>query len=287
MARPHTLFVQAQHVPWHRGNEPDPRWDVETKILSQDEGTGALTAIMKVPAGFDLPGPVHFRCDFEFFVLDGSLEINGIEYTKDCYAYLPAGYRRDRNISTDGAVILALLHGFHSPIMGEPPAGLYREDKLIARVDAYDLEWQTGAAGSVTGKPLSPTIFTKKLRVDPETKEQTFLYAALPHHSPPPVMKGKFGHPMVEEIFVLSGEYVFGDAGRMGPGGYCWWGENEMHGPAGSEIGYNLFIRIYGGPLVNTFADEPAPFSFKPAHNPVLPERLKNFSAPYPWSDPW
>lgn len=287
MARPHTCFVQAQDIPWTRGVQPNPNWQVDFKILSQDADTSAMTTVMKVPAGFDFPGPTHLRCDFEFLVLDGAIEINGLEYTKDCYAFLPSGYRRDSNKSKDGAVLLALFHGFPNPILGAPPDGHFREDKLIKRLNVYEMDWLTGEAGSVTGKPLSPTIFTKKLRVDPDTQEQTFLYAALPHHAPPPIMKGKFGHPMIEEVFVLSGEYIFGDTGRMGPGGYCWWREDEMHGPAGSEIGYNLFIRIYGGPLVNKFSDVPSPFSFRPDHNPVLPDRLKDCAAPYPFSDPW
>lgn len=287
MARPHTCFVQAQEVPWIQGDEPDPAWEVDVKVLSKDDSDGGYTGILRIPPGFSLPGPVHFRCDFEFLVLDGAVEINGIEYTKDCYAFLPAGYRRDTNSSKQGAVLLALFDGFHHPIMGVPADGVYREEKLIPYLNAYEMEWQTGDAGSVTGKPLSPTIFTKKLRVDPETQEQTFLYAALPHHAPPPIMKGKFAHPMIEEVFVLSGEYVFGDTGRMGPGGYCWWREEEWHGPAGSEIGYNLFIRIYGGPLKNKFSDEESPFSFTPDHKPVLPDRLKDHAAPYPFADPW
>ena len=287
MSRPHTCFVQAQSIPWQPGNEANPDWRVDFKVLSKDDETDAMTAIMRVPAGFDLPGPSHFRCDFELFVLDGSLEINGVEYTKDCYAFLPAGNRRDSNTSPDGVIALVLFHGFPSPILGEPPDRLYRDDKLIQYINAYDLEWQTGAQGSVTGKPLSPTIFTKKLRVDPETEEQTFLYAALPHHQPPPIMKGKFAHPMIEEVFVLSGEYVFGDVGKMGPGGYCWWREDQWHGPAGSETGYNLFIRIYGGPLVNKFSDQDSLFSFAPTHKPILPERLKECDAPFPFTDPW
>lgn len=287
MARPHTCFIQAQAIPWIKGQEPNPSWEADVKILSRDDENGGYTGILKIPPGFNLPGPVHFRCDFEFFVLDGALEINGVEYAKDSYAYLPAGYRRDSNRSETGAVVLALFHGFHHPIMGEAPPGTYREEQLILRLNAYDLDWTTGEAGSVTGKPLSPTIFTKKLRYDPETDEQTFLYAALPHHAPPPIMKGKFAHPMIEEVFVLSGEYVFGDVGRMGPGGYCWWREEEWHGPAGSETGYNLFIRIYGGPLKNKFSDKAAPFSFRPDHKPALPEDLKDFGAPFPFSDPW
>ena len=287
MARPHTCFVQAQSIPWRHGKEPNPAWETDVKILSRDDNDEGYTCIMKVPAGYDLPGPVHFRCNFEFFVLDGAVEINGIKYTKDCYAFLPAGYRRDSNRSEKGAVLLALFDGFFHPILGEAPEGVYRDDKLIQYINAYDLEWQTGSEGSVTGKPLSPTIFTKKLRVDSETEEQTFLYAALPHHAPPPIMKGKFAHPMIEEVFVLSGEYVFGDVGKMGPGGYCWWREEEWHGPAGSEIGYNLFIRIYGGPLKNKFSEEESAFAFTPEHKPALPERLKDYAAPYPFTDPW
>lgn len=287
MTRPHTCFVQAQEIPWRDGAPGNPDVPGQSKVLSQDDETGAFTAILKIAPGFSRPGPVHFRCDVEIFVLDGALEVNGEQYTKDCYAFWPSGYVRNSTTSDQGCVVLALFGGFNQPILGMPPEGHFREDKLIKKLNAYEMEWQTGDEGSVTGKPLSPTIFTKKLRVDPETQEQTFLYAALPHHAPPPIMKGKFGHPMIEEVFVLSGEYVFGDVGKMGPGGYAWWRENEMHGPAGSEIGYNLFIRIYGGPLKNKFLEEESPFSFTPKHNPALPDSLKAFNAPYPFIDPW
>jgi hypothetical protein len=287
MTRPHTCFVQAQEIPWVDGIPGNPDAAVQSKVLSEDRGTGAFTAILKIARGFSRRGPVHFGCDVEIYVLEGELEVNGIKYTKDNYTFWPSGYLRDTTASKEGCVVLALFDGFHQPILGAAPDGHFREDKLITKLDVYAMEWQTGVAGSVTSKPLSPDIFTKKLRVDPETQEQTFLYSALPHHAPPPIMKGKFGHPMIEELFVLSGEYTFGDVGRMGPGGYAWWRENEMHGPAGSEIGYNLFIRIYGGPLKNKFLEEASPFSFRPEHNPALPDTLKLYSAPYPFTDPW
>jgi hypothetical protein len=155
--------------------------------------------------------------------------------------------------------------------------------RLVEYIDTLDMAWVGGAEGSVTGKPLSHDIETKKLRVDPETAEQSFLYTAQPQHGPPGIMKGKFGHPMIEEIFTLAGTYVFADAGVMGPGGYCWWRENEFHGPAGSMTGYNLFIRVVGGPLRNVFSDEPFPFTFTPDHNPSLPDELKPYGQPYPY----
>ncbi|MDG2243017.1 MAG: cupin domain-containing protein [Rhodospirillaceae bacterium] len=287
MARAHTCFVQAQEIPWVDGAPGNPDVAVQSKVLSQDDETGAFTAILKVEPGFTRSGPVHFRCDVEIFVLDGELEVNGEQYTKDCYAFWPSGYVRNSTTSEQGCVLLALFDGLHQPTLGAAPEEHFRDDKLIKKLNAYEMDWKTGEAGSVTGKPLSPTIFTKKLRVDTDTREQTFLYAALPHHAPPPIMKGKFGHPMIEEVFVLSGEYVFGDVGKMGPGGYAWWRENEMHGPAGSEIGYNLFIRIYDGPLKNKFLEEESQFSFRPPHNPALPDHLEDFDKPYPFTDPW
>ncbi len=147
MTRPHTCFVQAQEIPWADGAPGNPDIAVQSKVLSQDSETGAFTAILKVAPGFSRPGPVHFRCDVEIFVLDGELEVNGVHYGKDTYAYWPSGYVRESIASQGGCVLLALFDGFHQPILGAPPDGHFREDKLITKLDVYDMEWQTGEAG--------------------------------------------------------------------------------------------------------------------------------------------
>lgn len=285
MARPHILFVQAQSLPWSASGFANLGVLVDVKALSRDSDTGAVTEIMRLSAGMRIPGPVHFECAFEFYVLDGSFTVGDTTYSKDSYAYLPAGYVWSAMESASGAIILAMFSA--APRLTRGESASFDARKLIKHLNAYQMDWKTGAEGSVTGKPLSPTIFTKKLRVDPDTQEQTFLYAALPHHPPPKIMPGKFTHPMIEEIFVLSGDYVFGDAGKMGPGAYCWWRENEWHGPAGSETGYNLLIRVHGGPLVNKFGTDPSPFSYTPVHRPSLPAKLKPYDHPFPFTQPW
>lgn len=287
MSRPHTCFVQAQSIPWSGSGFATLGIQVDVKALSRDAGNGAVTEIMRLPKGMKLPGPLHFPSVFEFFVLDGKFQVGARTYKKDSYAYLPAGYGWSGLTSEYGAVLLAMFSVAPTLSPGMAPAGMYDPRKLIEHLNVYEMEWKTGAEGSVTVKPLSPTIFTKKLRVDPDTQEQTFLYAALPHHAPPKIMPGKFTHPMIEEIFVLSGEYVFGDVGKMGPGGYAWWRENEMHGPAGSETGYNLLIRVHGGPLVNRFSTDASPFSYTPNHQPTLPPELWEYSKPFPFQNPW
>jgi hypothetical protein len=281
MARPHICFVQAQALPWRTRMIAGAT--LEAKTLSRDERTGAATEILRLPPGFWRAGPAAFAATFEFYVLQGAFSLGDVIYRKDSYAYLPAGTGWSGWHARDGAVVLAMFDA--APAVAAPrPKG---HAQAIVHRDAYTMPWTTGAQGSVTGKPLSPTIFTKKLRVDEATGEQTFLYAALPHHPPPKVMPGKFTHPVIEEIFCLSGEYVFGDVGKMGPGGYCWWREGAWHGPAGSETGYNLLIRVHGGPLTNQFSAEPSPFSFTPAHAPALPPDMMQYDAPFPFADTW
>ena len=185
----------------------------------------------------------------------------------------------DRGVSSPaGAVVLSMFPG--TVATGEPAA--LDPEQAVEHLDAFAISWAGGAAGSVTGKPLAPTLATKILRRDADSGEQTFLYCSQPHHPPPTrVMPGKFTHPMVEEIFVLGGSFVFGDVGVMGPGGYCYWRENVWHGPVGSATGYHLLIRNLGGPLRNQFSDQPAPFSYDPPYHPDLPESLRPYARPY------
>jgi hypothetical protein len=281
MARPHILFVQAQFLPWDDGVVGGARTDVKVKTLSHDSENGGSSLILRYPKGWRRDEPEILNATEEFFVLDGILEINGRSYGRHAYANLPAGYVRQTAGASEGATVLTFFD--REPHLTKEAETAVDAARLVEHIDTLDMPWVGGAEGSVTGKPLSHGIETKKLRVDPDTAEQSFLYTAQPQHGPPGIMKGKFGHPMIEEIFTLSGTYVFADAGVMGPGGYCWWRENEFHGPAGSLTGYNLFIRVIGGPLRNIFSDEPFPFTFTPKHNPSLPDDFKPYGQPYPY----
>lgn len=271
MARPHICFLQAQCLPWI-----DAGQGLSRKLLGIDEeaGSGAVpdsTELLRLAPGFE--GVLEVAGSEELFVLEGGLRLEAGEGAEPLcllrhgYAYAPRPLAR-RISAPAGAVLLRI----GAPATDAPP---------VVIPDTFALPWRFGAEGSVTGKPLGPGIASKPLRLDPRTGEQSFLYCALPQHPPPAVMVGRFTHPVVEEIFVLEGSYVFGDVGRMGPGGYVYWRENEWHGPAGSETGYHLFIRVVGGPLRNAFSAEPAPFDWHPPYRPVLPESLRAAASEY------
>lgn len=280
MPRPHICFVQAQGLPWQDSDAASIRPPVKAKILSRDPDTGASTQILAYPPDFELSAGQRLNVAEELFVLDGTLTMGEVGYQTHCYAYLPAGYQRGRLSAPGGAVVLGMFPG--KVALAGTDTSLENPADLIERIDPFSAPWMTGAAGSVTGKPLSPSLATKILRRDVASGEQTFLYCSQPHHPPPSkVMPGKFTHPMVEEIFVLDGTFVFGDVGVMGPGGYCYWREDVWHGPVGSATGYHLLIRNLGGPLVNRFASEPAPFSYAPPYRPQLPADLLKYALAY------
>ena len=122
MARPHIEFVQAQALDWGRGlPSGSARPDVGCKTLSLDDETGAATCVVRYPAGWSDPNVGHLTTDEEFYVLEGSLTINGIDYEHDSYAHLPAGHLRNSAISKSGAVLLTFFAGPVNAELSMPP----------------------------------------------------------------------------------------------------------------------------------------------------------------------
>lgn len=81
-------------------------------------------------------------------------------------------------------------------------------------------------------------------------------------------------HPVVEEMYLLSGELV-GHRGRMHAGAYFWRPPEEWHGPFGSPTGNLMIFRTKGGPLSTVYADDEIPFAWDQAYDPILPPTLE------------
>ena len=276
MPRPHTLFIQSQDIPWQRGFWTGARPEVETRTLSVEEDASAATVLVRYPAGWRAEGPEYLDGLEEFLVLDGEITINGLTYGPQHYAALPARFVRNSQSSAGGAVLLSMLHGRPDPQAGEPDKP-HDPALLVRHIDPLAVDWDPG----LVDPQLSKGVAFKPLRTDPYTLETTFLYMSPPHRVPPGMAKPQWTHSMVEEIYVLNGEYVWGDCGRMGPGGYVWWREQIKHGPAGTDTGYLLLVRTIEGPLDNIFDTEKKPFSWDPPFRPHLPDHLRALAKPY------
>lgn len=254
MTRPHIEFVQAQRLPWAAFPE---RPGAEFKQLSTDPGTGALSAVVRYPAGWRAP-PGTLARDEEFLVLDGVLDHGGTEYGPDCYGFWPAGFPRQAIGTPGGATVLTFLSA------ARPGYDLAR---LTERIDLRHGDW-TADLAAMGLEVMASTARIRRLRSDPETGEITYVTATIPYWQETQPER----HPVIQEIFMLAGE-VAGPQGTMRAGGYVWRPENKTHGPYGSTTGAVFFFRSHGGPQ-STEHDPATPFHFDPPHAPVLPPEL-------------
>jgi hypothetical protein len=275
MARPHCMFVQAQDVPWQKGfANGAARHDLDVKVLSLDDVTGACTTIVRYPPGWVRSTPHYLTCHEEILVLDGEISINAESFGRRCYANFPKGWQRHSVTSSTGAVVLTMLSAAPELHDGIAPSGLYDEKLYVPRQDIMREGLETWTENPYTRYIKGTGV--RPLRQDPYTGEISILYSALPFR----YMSKRWTHPVVQEMFVLAGEYAINDVGLMCPGSYAWWRENELHGPYGSLTGFMMFIRTDGGPLSNHIPPEIVEVDYNAPYNPKVPDRLKPYAHP-------
>jgi len=262
MSRPFIEFVQVQALPWRSGIPGQVRRKVETRVLSVDADTGASSVLVRYPPGWEQNDPQCLDSDEEFFVLGGELSIGKSVYGPRTYAHLPAGYHRPNMTSPHGAVVLTFFEG--EPQAVDAADGLVDFPRLVERRDALDGDW-----GGAFHPQFPPGAGRKWLRRDPRDGEETWILGTMPlRHGRRPER-----HPVVEEMFLLSGELV-GPLGVMQAGCYFWRPPEEWHGPFGSLTGNLMLFRTKGGPLSTVYTEEEMDFTWQPEHRPVLPPDL-------------
>jgi hypothetical protein len=273
MTRPHTEFIQSQALPWQASPYDGRFAGTQIKGLSRDDESGAASLLVRYPAGWHREAAEYLSADEEFFVLDGTLTINGRSYSQMCYGHLPAGYPRSAAAS-DGAVVLTFLSQQPATIAGSPPDGLYDPSRLVACIDVLNTEPSTDLrtldVDQTDEMVESFSAFAHILfREDPHTHDQTWLLSARP------LWQGNVVeiHPVVEEMYLVAGDMA-GERGLMKAGAYFWRPPGLRHGPFGSKTGNLMFFRTQGGPLRTVFEPGADIFSWNPEHRPVLPDAL-------------
>ncbi|MFL6118431.1 DUF4437 domain-containing protein [Actinophytocola sp.] len=261
MGRPFIEFIQAQALPWRRDTVPG-RHSVETRELSADVDTGAASLLLRYPPGWRTVEPTVLSMDEELFVLAGDLTIGAIRHTRYGYAHLPAGYHRDGMASASGAIVLTFFSGL--------PTAAADRDRLVERRSALDGTW----SGNFHPR-FPPGAGRKFLRQDPHNGEETWLLGTMPLRNGQRPER----HPVVEEMYLLSGELI-GPVGVMRPGAYFWRPPHEWHGPFGTLTGNLMLFRTKGGPLSTTYTEHETHFTWSPDHHPILPDHLRRYGTP-------
>jgi len=270
VSRPHTEFIQCQALAWQTLGPDSARPGADAKLLSRDDSSRAVSAILRYPKAWDLDGTHHLDSDEELFVLKGSLVVGDITYGEGDYAYLPAGYVRDSMAAPDGADVLTFFEGAHARIDGTPAAGIYDSDKLVERIASHHVEW-----GSATDpKVKAPGVRRLGLRKDAETGDTTWLLDIDETGMGGDVNRLET-HPVVEEVFLLSGEMHM-PMGVLKQGAYFWRPPGIPHGPVGTKTGALGFFRCKGGPLTTEWSEDAYPVIWNAAYEPFLPEDMAN-----------
>jgi len=276
MTRAHLEFIQAQRLDW----QASP-WSLlagtECKILSQDEGSGAVYALIRYPTGWSRHDIGYVDAAEESLVLDGELRRDGQLHAQHCYTRLPAGYPRHDAETVTGAVVLTFFD--HEPRWrtGDPPAGRYDLSGAEPLLDAFEMPWECAGMDPVYA---SSGLRWKMLRGQIGDADTTMLVYCPPHLHPPQWRGPQEVHDCVEEMFLISGDYL-SNVGTMHEGAYFWRPPGIAHGPYGTRSGNLALIRTLGAALLNNWTSHEFEISRSPPLRPYLPPELSARGKPW------
>jgi len=275
MTRPHVEFIQSQALSWTPSTWTGWYEGTQLKILSEDANTGAISALIKYPAGWSITEQFFIDADEELFVLTGKVRVGSERYDEYSYAHLPSGFLRTGAHCEAESIILTFLS--KAPRSELADISSCDMSRLIRKIDALSAPLSTdfaklGVRNAPDAALRVQTASFLLLREDPYTREQTWILAArgLRHGNREEI------HPVVEEMYLLGGDLI-GPNGTMLPGAYFWRPAGIKHGPFGSKAGSLIFHRAIGGPLSTTYVEGADHFQWDPEYRPVLPPYLARY----------
>lgn len=297
--RPDTMFIQSQNVPWTA--HPSRGDGCRRRVLSRDPVTGAESFVMQLAPGYRQPRAGFLDHDFEFLLVRGELEIDGVAFRERHYGVHPAGYPHRSVASRDGATLIVITTGGPDGSSAADAAPAFREDRLARRIDVAERPWTLGIDRALLGAPPGlappaapsappaprrgePGTCTKLLWQDPDSKGWTFLKADLPRRPRGP--QGFRTHTADAEYFVLEGDYIITGEGRITPGGYFFWRAGVVHGPSACEH-LSLTLAKYYGPMKPVPSAEQAEVTLDPPHRPHVPDEFREFAQPFAIPGAW
>lgn len=269
MDRPFIEFIQSQQIGWNSERIEHIRPGVAVRELSIDATSGAASLTLAYPAGWERGVDEVLDADEEFFILSGELIVGEVSYGRYGYGHLPAGYHRSGMRSPQGAVVMTFFSGAPESRSASSHDSALQTERVVEKIDALAGEWGAGF-----NPKFPPGAGRKWLRRDPVTLDETWILGTMP-------LRNGFKrekHPVVEEMYLLSGE-LHGPNGVMRPGAYFWRPPEEWHGPFGSLTGNVMLFRTVGGPLSTVYDDNELPFHWDPPADPILPAQLAKLPA--------
>lgn len=245
MGRPHMEPLVDRDVTPRALRLPGWASGITYRTLSIDPVNGSCTQVVEMVGGFRQEAGFS-RSEWELFILDGSLTIDGTAYTKGQYFFIPAGYRIG-NIEAPLGCRAIWFFNDHYPDW--VTATDHRDDDVatdqFVSVQAEDnVRWQVPTFFPQT----EPGVFIKMLRLDEETGAFTGLYNMCAGFWQDNVSY----HDCMEESYHIWGESWMMQFGYLPTGGYFYRPPYIGHGPFQCEYGTYAIFRTDSW-LVNHF----------------------------------
>lgn len=236
MGRRHVDFIESGDVAEVTVAE-GPFAGAHRRTLSRDEDTGAETALLTCPAGWeaDLSG---LDGSLELLARSGAARLGDVEVPLEGWARAPRAAAAGTLATPDGAELLVMTD----------PGG---EDGEIVAHDVRGSGWVQGVRGGPGG------IAVKVLH---EGATVSMIIANVPRYRSGPEF-----HDCPEELFVIEGD-VEGRAGKMTRGSYFWRPAFITHGPYWSETGLLTLVRGHGDLVAYWIEDADATVEDNRAH---------------------
>jgi hypothetical protein len=242
VGRGHAEIVHESDFDWV--DVPASGWPsgAKIRILSRDDETGALSGVLRLPAGYERPEG-QLPAAAELFVLEGTLRIGDAIAERGHFEHAPAAAAQEPWRTELGATVFLMTRGsadFSPGGGGADPAGRIR-------MDTNRIPW----VGQATAGP-PPGIFSKRLRYDEATGERVFLCSMVPRYDYPMIEY----HDCAEESYVLKGDVRMGTSGLMTAGSYFWRPAYITHGPFYCRDGF-LALMYVDSLLINHYVEDP------------------------------
>ena len=237
MARPHIEPYVELNDGYKAFNLPGFAAGSHYKVLSMDADTGACSLKMRFDADYQRPPGMSYS-DAEMFILEGRVQIGEKTYGRGHYFFIPAGVASGAMHSPEGFEAMVFYNdGQPSFIESDRHHALALHDAFVSTNAYLDAPWLSTARRN---PGVASGFAVKSLRMDPLTKANTFLYAAIPEFMQDNISY----HDCAEEAYHIHGDCSMMQFGELPTGGYFWRPPYINHGCFWSRHGCIALARI-------------------------------------------
>jgi hypothetical protein len=219
---------------------------ITIQVMGEDPDTGAVTAVLHLPAGWSSSTPIACAAEQELFVLGGVLVQGQATMRGGGYSAHPAGEGQGEWRSPEGCRMIARYTSTPEFATARASAGA-AHPLTVEAVDSWALPWIDPLAASAPSEEFRTGVMVKLLRRNDETGASTHMAGLMPGW----FMTGQEVHPVIEENYCLSGDVHVADvAGKPGytmtPGVYLARPAGVAHGPIVSKNGNVNLVFAHG-----------------------------------------